>query len=274
MFDGNEELFESYLKNEAKKRGGGLLSSSTIQSYISTLFSLSRKLIDEGIIKCSLFEINDMRLLTNLHEIILHGNYEISKQNKTQNRIFSAALYHYIRMLSLQPEDDNFEEIVRPMAAYRDGSFDQLPASDLDYANLFKKMKGTPKRKETISILQEKRNRAQAVKEITLSRANDRCDLCGKKTFLLPNGHYFLECHHLIYLSNNGVDSIINTVALCPNCHRMMHLGLMKERDDSFENLLRLVHRYVEDEMRFDKNIQNDFLNYFSNNNHPEVISF
>lgn len=215
MFDGNEELFESYLKNEAKRRGGGSLSEFSIQRYISTLLSLSKKLNQEGLIKCSLFEISDMKMLVNLHEVILHGNYSISKQNQTQNRIFSAALYHYIRMLSLQPADDDFEEILRPMAAYKDGSFDRLPADDTDYSKLFDKIHATPKEKEAITILQTKRNRAQAVKEITLSRANDKCDLCGKKTFLLPNGHYFLECHHLIYLSNNGMDSVINTVALC-----------------------------------------------------------
>lgn len=54
----------------------------------------------------------------------------------------------------------------------------------------------------------------------------------------------------------------------------MMHLGLMKEREDSFENLLRLIYQYLEYETKFDKNIQESFVNYFSSNKHPEVASF
>lgn len=33
----------------------------------------------------------------------------------------------------------------------------------------------------------------------------------------------YLESHHIIWLSKGGDDSIENTVALCPNCHRKMH---------------------------------------------------
>ena len=34
----------------------------------------------------------------------------------------------------------------------------------------------------------------------------------------------FLECHHIIWLAQGGEDTIANTVALCPNCHRKMHV--------------------------------------------------
>ena len=30
--------------------------------------------------------------------------------------------------------------------------------------------------------------------------------------------------HHIVWLSNGGEDSTDNTVALCPNCHRKMHI--------------------------------------------------
>ena len=261
------------MHNTAKKRGGGSLSASSIQSYLSTLLSLSRKLKDEKLIKASLFEIDDIKELFSLHDIILHGNFEISKLNKIQDQIFSAALYHYITMLSLQPEDDDFEEIIRPMAAYKDGSFDKIPSSEKDLKSLFKQSLEKPKNEENSFILQTKRDRAQAVKILTLGRADECCDLCGKKTFLLPNGHYFLECHHLIYLANSGIDSIINTVALCPNCHRMMHLGLQKEKDDSFEGLLETVFHYLEYEKKYDEQLPSKFVDYFKDK-HPQVSDF
>jgi 5-methylcytosine-specific restriction enzyme A len=35
---------------------------------------------------------------------------------------------------------------------------------------------------------------------------------------------HYLECHHIVWLAEGGEDTIANTVALCPNCHRKMHV--------------------------------------------------
>jgi 5-methylcytosine-specific restriction enzyme A len=58
--------------------------------------------------------------------------------------------------------------------------------------------------------------------------------LCRKSLFKKlvdkKDGEPFLEIHHIKWLSNGGDDSIDNTVALCPNCHRKMHaLNLQKD---------------------------------------------
>ena len=56
-------------------------------------------------------------------------------------------------------------------------------------------------------------------------RAEGRCELCGEKApFLDREGNPFLEVHHVRWLSQGGADSIDNTAALCPNCHRRMHI--------------------------------------------------
>lgn len=34
----------------------------------------------------------------------------------------------------------------------------------------------------------------------------------------------FLEVHHVKWLAKGGSDTVNNVVALCPNCHRKMHL--------------------------------------------------
>ena len=55
-------------------------------------------------------------------------------------------------------------------------------------------------------------------------RANGICQLCRKPApFNTPNGDPYLEVHHIDWLMNGGADSVENTVALCPNCHRKMH---------------------------------------------------
>lgn len=75
-------------------------------------------------------------------------------------------------------------------------------------------------------------DRDEVVVENTKRRANGICDLCGNKApFKNKNNEYYLECHHVIRLSNDGPDKIYNTVALCPNCHRKMHV-----RNDKIDN--------------------------------------
>lgn len=63
------------------------------------------------------------------------------------------------------------------------------------------------------------------VKEYTKRRSNGYCELCGEPApFQDKNGNFYLESHHIVWLSKGGADSIDNTVALCPNCHRKMHV--------------------------------------------------
>ena len=66
--------------------------------------------------------------------------------------------------------------------------------------------------------------RSPYVVDYTLRRANGICELCEKPApFNKPNGEPYLEVHHIHHLADGGEDALENTVALCPNCHRMMH---------------------------------------------------
>lgn len=56
-------------------------------------------------------------------------------------------------------------------------------------------------------------------------RAQGRCELCGKRSFRIENGQWYLEVHHVQPLAEKGKDVPDNTVALCPNCHRKAHYG-------------------------------------------------
>lgn len=69
------------------------------------------------------------------------------------------------------------------------------------------------------------------VSEYTKRRAKGVCELCQNQApFKNSKGEPYLETHHIIWLSNAGEDTIENTVALCPNCHRKMHI-LNQEKD-------------------------------------------
>lgn len=55
--------------------------------------------------------------------------------------------------------------------------------------------------------------------------ANGVCQLCENQApFKNEDGEPFLETHHIVWLAQGGEDTIENTVALCPNCHRRMHI--------------------------------------------------
>ena len=66
----------------------------------------------------------------------------------------------------------------------------------------------------------------------TLQQAKGRCELCRKPAPFErpgPGGGAFLEVHHVTRLADGGEDVPGNTVALCPNCHRMAHYGDAEE---------------------------------------------
>lgn len=63
------------------------------------------------------------------------------------------------------------------------------------------------------------------VSEYVKRRANGLCDLCGNPApFKDKKGKPYLESHHVIWLSRGGEDTIYNTAALDPSCHRKMHV--------------------------------------------------
>lgn len=67
--------------------------------------------------------------------------------------------------------------------------------------------------------------RSPWVAENARRRAKGHCELCGEPApFNRKDGTPYLETHHIKWLSNGGEDTVENTVALCPNCHRKMHI--------------------------------------------------
>lgn len=90
------------------------------------------------------------------------------------------------------------------------------------------------------------RERNQYIAEYTKERANGKCDLCGEDApFKDKNGKPYLESHHVITLAENGPDAIYNTVAICPNCHRKIHV-LHKKED--IEKLSQVIMKYLLDD--------------------------
>jgi 5-methylcytosine-specific restriction protein A len=86
-------------------------------------------------------------------------------------------------------------------------------------ANKAKKKPATRTAQTTVFV------RDAAVAEYAKRLANGLCDLCEQPApFNNKQSAAYLECHHIVWLAKGGEDTIGNTVALCPNCHRKMHI--------------------------------------------------
>jgi 5-methylcytosine-specific restriction protein A len=67
------------------------------------------------------------------------------------------------------------------------------------------------------------------IAELARRRASGICQLCDQPApFTNKKGDPFLEPHHIVWLAKGGEDTVENTVFLCPNCHKKMHILNLK----------------------------------------------
>jgi 5-methylcytosine-specific restriction protein A len=105
------------------------------------------------------------------------------------------------------------EEIIRKKAH-------KLPLAELEFQAKYSFKEGG--KREVVTEVYE---RDSIVSEYAKRKADGICQLCNQPApFRNLDGEPYLETHHIEWLSNDGKDLIENTVALCPNCHRKMHV--------------------------------------------------
>ncbi|HHC6706060.1 TPA: HNH endonuclease [Vibrio parahaemolyticus] len=82
------------------------------------------------------------------------------------------------------------------------------------------------KPKVVYRLVQDYRRDPDVVAE-ALYRAEGFCEKCKEKAPFIKrsNGEPYLEVHHIIPLSQGGLDGLENVISLCPNCHREIHFG-------------------------------------------------
>ena len=117
-------------------------------------------------------------------------------------------------VVDLQRFNEQFEEQVR--ASGRDS--DEKRQERLSNAN------DTP---EKVKVSTTVYNRNKDVVAEVLKRANGICEKCKSPAPFkrAKDGTPYLEVHHWKLLAQGGKDRVDNAGALCPNCHREVHLG-------------------------------------------------
>lgn len=123
---------------------------------------------------------------------------------------------------------DNLAKFINNVALFRiiatSGEIDQSTYLSDDELRKKAEQESTtkPKKKKGKSAVFE---RNPYISELAKRRAKGKCQLCfSSAPFLNKLGRPYLESHHVVWLANGGEDTIENTVALCPNCHRKMHV--------------------------------------------------
>jgi len=103
--------------------------------------------------------------------------------------------------------------------------------------NEIKNLNISGRRKFTI---QQYQLRSSLIKSYALARAKGVCEYCNKNApFISAANVPFLEVHHILKLADDGPDTCENVAALCPNCHREAHFGLLI--DEIKETLIRKI---------------------------------
>ena len=102
---------------------------------------------------------------------------------------------------------------------------DALKDKQMSRISRLSKRSGKSNRIQTISYSFE---RDPDVVAEALFRANGTCERCRKPAPFIrkSNGAKYLEVHHIVPLSEDGLDTVHNVLALCPNCHREVHHGV------------------------------------------------
>lgn len=109
----------------------------------------------------------------------------------------------------------------------------ELKAKRLSDEELEKRAKLNSSRPTSIRNVEvQQYERSVFICELAKRKAKGICQLCKQPApFNNSKGEPYLETHHIEWFSKGGKDSIENTVALCPNCHRKMHvLNLLEDR--------------------------------------------
>lgn len=101
-----------------------------------------------------------------------------------------------------------------------------------------KKIQTAIKKAPIQKVTSDRYIRNEDIAEFVKREAKGKCQLCKQTApFIDKNNTPYLESHHIEWLSKGGQDTIDNTVALCPNCHRKMHVLNIEEDKKALKNI-------------------------------------
>ena len=220
-------------------KDGVVYKEKSISNYNSSLNTILGKLhLDEKYGFASVYSCDDVELFESLY-IDIFTNPKFGELNLRFNHTHSAALNlyrRYVRYLEAQKIGVIKKAVVDNEA---DGERTKAKAlSDTDLLIRVKNKENTLYIERT--VISTSYIRDQEIAEYAIRRADGKCDLCRNEApFNKKDGTPYLEAHHGEWLARGGSDVIENVVALCPTCHRRIHVLDRKEDTVALKRRLR-----------------------------------
>lgn len=154
-----------------------------------------------------------------IHSVKLHNiYYEESSKTKVKRKKIRAIVEYHEKNLNGY---NNLSDLITEFNTQIDKSLSDSSTSRE------KRLSNSPiyPEKKLIQIEYFIRN-PDVVAEV-LIRANGKCERCNSNAPFLRrrDNTPYLEVHHKTPLAEGGEDTVENTTALCPNCHRYLHYG-------------------------------------------------
>ena len=166
-----------------------------------------------------LFEVFTATRYTYAGEVRLAGDPRTEQQIGEDGEIRQVIMFP-LRLLSGGQKGIPSRDSLEKISTARRKKLGKLSLSDLKRRAALAPRKPQVRESQTTQLA-----RNQAVVEYVKMAASGICDLCDKPApFKNKEGVDYLECHHVVRLADQGDDIISNAVALCPNCHRRMHV--------------------------------------------------
>ncbi|OOY19596.1 hypothetical protein BMI86_13225 [Thioclava sp. DLFJ5-1] len=159
-------------------------------------------------------------LLNAIKSTKAHIDYYEALENGGNRPGLKALCAEYERLLpeSVYSAEDLFSQSFQKRV---DASFQDIPEAR---QNRLKNASSVPMRRIVKTVAYSRNPDVVAER---LYQANGTCDHCKKRApFTRISGGAYLEVHHIIPLSEGGMDVLENAAALCPNCHREAHFGI------------------------------------------------
>jgi 5-methylcytosine-specific restriction enzyme A len=193
-----------------------------LQGDQSLEFSQNRTLYESNTngVELFLFEVFTPKEYVFIGEVFLAGAPYQEPQSDTNQTIRNVWIFP-LKLLQAGPTKRPIPvELLKSREEFKEKLARKLSNQELE--ERIKYQKNIPEIRETSARTPV---RDTNVAEYVRRRAAGICQLCcSSAPFCDKGGAPFLEVHHVTWLSKGGSDIVENAVALCPNCHRKMHV--------------------------------------------------
>ena len=193
------------------------LKKSSVDHYFDALKYISRRLKEKGIIAEDIYEVMDIDYLIALKEN-LNSDQSFLEVDARGHRMYSVGLNNYIRFAQGKDILTSGEQL--------------------------RKMDTPIKPEKPNTVIQTVWKRSNILRTQVIEFADYKCELdSSHQSFIAEkDNRMYMEGHHAIPMKlqdkfDKSLDVYANIVCLCPICHRRIHYGLTKDRQEMISRL-------------------------------------